>query len=120
MKSAADFSTREAARLERQQMAALMEGNTVEGDSVMEDEGDGLLSKIRFSWRKEDEAILARIDAAANAEFDEVFTDAVDVIDRFYESLRIPEQDPHTGVARTDGHGRIVWKRAANGEAIED
>ena len=99
---------------------ALADENTVEGDLVGE-ERSSLFTKISFNWRPDDQAILERIKASANALVEETFGDAISVIDRFYEQLRVPEtvqRGGHDMVCR-DASGRVVWKRNAEGKVIE-
>lgn len=71
------------------------------------------LEKIRFVWRREDEDILARIDAAASEMFEELFGEAIGVVDTFYASMRVP-------VTRNDipqydvKTGRQLWAEDPN------
>lgn len=50
-----------------------------------------LTEKIRFAWRSSDEAILTRIELAAETQFAALFADAVTVVDNLYAALRVPD-----------------------------
>lgn len=99
---------------------ALAEEEVHEAD-VAFDERNGLFTKISFNWRPEDRAILDRIKSSASSLVEETFGDAIAAIDRFYESLRVPEtvnRGGHDIVCR-DAEGRVIWKRNEQGRIIE-
>lgn len=98
------------------EMVTPMEEETL-GDEPLAD--SGIFAKMRFSWRREDKAILDRIRAAADAMFIELFADVVVVIDQFYASLRVPEMTPQ-GTNMVGPDGRWVWKLDELGKPIED
>lgn len=70
------------------------------------------LEKIRFSWRTEDESILAKIEAEAADMCTEMFSKAIAEVDRFYEYLRVPLY--RNGARVVDTQGRQVWKMEDN------
>lgn len=54
-------------------------------------EGTSMFSKIRFSWRTEDRLVLEQIKGAAQAVFDEQFSDAITLLDDFSSKVRGPD-----------------------------
>lgn len=77
-----------------------------------------LFTKIRFSWRPEDRAILERIRIAGDAEFADTFTDMIATVDHFYEFLRVPEQNGY-GVVLKGADSRPLWQKDERGRYIE-
>lgn len=75
------------------------------------------LSTFRFSWRKHDGEIRNRIEAVAADMVNELFGPAIDEIDRFYESIRIPLY--RNGARVVDSRGRQVWQ-VENGRPVEN
>ena len=79
-----------------------------------------IFEKISFKWRTEDRLILTRIQALVDQEFADNFADVVPVLDRLYESVRVPlmeprgEPDPRTGKQQLmpvlDHKRRQVWE----------
>lgn len=99
----------------------------VHDSAVMTDEAElgasaSLFSKIRFSWRPEDKAILERIRIAANSKFKEMNDAFITELDGFYASLWVPERQLPDGstVWKTDNFGRPVedWSQLT-GQDIE-
>ena len=92
-----------------------------EGEVLDSDERNSLFSKIRFSWRAEDRAILDRIKISANDLVEETFGEAIATIDRLYEQLRVPETKKYgdSEVVLRDSTGRVVWPRNEAGKIIE-
>lgn len=86
---------------------------------VMERKGVGIFSKLKFEWRDSDKMILDQIRTAADAAFMEAFRDSIAVMDRLYESVRVPEHNAH-GVVTLDANGRTVWQTDSNGKYLED
>ena len=87
---------------------------------VMEKQGVGVFSKLKFEWRDSDRMILDQVRAAASRAFVEGFGDAIRVLDRFYESVRIPEANEH-GIVKTDVDGRPIWQTdPETGRPLED
>jgi len=80
-------------------------------EAVLRVEEQGtIFEKIRFAWRPEDQAILDRVRLAADRSFAQLFSEAVAVIDGFYETLRIPEVNQH-GVVVLGADQRPIWRR---------
>lgn len=71
-----------------------------------------LFTKIRFSWRPEDKAILDRVRIAANTKFKEMNEALVSTIDAFFVTLWVPEAHLPDG--------RTVWKLDGSGNHVED
>lgn len=85
--------------------------------TVMTEEADlrasaSLFTKIRFSWRPEDKAILDRVRIAANIKFKEMNEALVSTIDAFFATLWVPETHLPDG--------RTVWKLDSSGNHVED
>ena len=100
--------------------APVVEASVIAEEAALQAE-NALFTKIKFSWRPEDRAILERIRISADAMFEEAFTDAITVIDRFYEALRVPrmrEVDGAMVVVRT-ADGRPVWETDERGNPVE-
>lgn len=115
-----DLAESVAEQLATESFAPLTEEILTEEDAV-ESQRASIFSKIRFSWRPEDRAILDRIRLASDSMVEEAFGEAIATIDRFYEQLRIPETtwvDNHE-VVRRGPDGRVVWKRSEEGKIIE-
>lgn len=84
---------------------------------------ESIAEKIRFRWRSEDEIILARAEAAADAQFAEMFGEAIAEMNRFYDCLRVPEVNEYgqvTGQWKRNEHGSYVemWSQL-DGQTIE-
>lgn len=95
--------------------APVEEASAITEDAALQ---NNLFTKIRFSWRPEDRSILDRIKIAGDAEFADTFTDAITVVDHFYEQLRVPEQNEH-GMVKL-ANGRPVWlKDDSTGKYVE-
>ena len=71
-----------------------------------------LFKKIEFRWRPSDRKLLEAIRASVDATFTQMFSTAFDIIDEFYNKVRISEH-------KTDGDGRPVWRKE-NGRFVED
>lgn len=87
--------------------------------NVMEKKSVGAFSKIKFEWRDSDRMILDQIRAAANRGFLEAFHDCIDVLDRFYESVRVPEVNAE-GIIKLDPDGRPIWQKDEHDRYLED
>jgi hypothetical protein len=96
--------------------APVAEATAITEEAALLAEGN-LFQKIRFSWRPEDRAILDRIRMSADSMFADAFGVTVEVIDHFYEQLRIPEQ--RNGIVVKDAEGRTVWKKDDHDQIIE-
>lgn len=89
----------------------------VHESAMMSEEADlhashSLFSKIRFSWRPEDRAILERVRISANTKFKEMNEALITEVDSFYEHLWVPE--------RHLPDGTIIWKTDEHGRPVED
>jgi hypothetical protein len=112
-----DLQERVEQRLLKDVSAPVQEESVLPQETALDD-GNSLFTKIRFSWRKEDGAILDRIRTLSNVEFGENFKYAIDAIDEFYKQLRIPEQ--RNGIVVTGADQRPVWRRNEQDQIIED
>jgi hypothetical protein len=113
----ADLAERVEQRLITETEAAVAE-EAVLSEKALDDD-NSLFTKIRFSWRKEDAAILNRIRVLSKIEFEDDYKYAINEIDHFYLQLRVPEQ--RNGIVQTGADQRPVWKtNETTGQPIED
>lgn len=91
----------------------------IDEEPVMLAESKSIFAKITFRWRADEESQLDRIRGAVDTIMGNMFDDAKAVIDAFYAELRVPEQDPETGMVVRDRQGRIVWLKDERGKEIE-
>lgn len=115
-----DLAEQQAARLDTETSAPVAEAAALTEEAVLEAEHN-LFTKIRFTWKPEDRAILDRIRIAADGVFEEAFAGAITTIDEFYLQLRVPEQREVNGVRVVvkDVDNRIVWQKDEQGRPIE-
>lgn len=101
------------------------------GDDLEAEMRKSIFEKISFEWRPEDKIIRTRIQALVDEEFANNFAGVVPVLDRLYESVRVPlmeprgEPDPKTGRPQLmpvlDHKRRQVWEiDPETGRAKED
>jgi hypothetical protein len=64
--------------------------------------------KIQFAWRREDDAILSKIQIAADEMAADIFAEARREIDIFYAVIRVPKL--RNGIVVLDAKNRIVWE----------
>jgi hypothetical protein len=76
-------------------------------------------SRMRTSWRPDDQAMMVTIHAAIEDRIMENFGDAYIVMNDLFEIVRRPEVDANGEVVR-DRHGFAVWVRKPNGAWDED
>lgn len=112
-----DLAERVAQKLDTDVSAPVQEATAIAEEAVLQDDNK-LFSKIRFSWKPEDRAILERIRMSADAMFEEAFTAAIEALDWFYLQLRVPKTD-NNGANLRDAEGRIVWETDDFGRPIE-
>lgn len=81
----------------------------LEGEASLDDDdqldaerGYVFSNKIRFSWKTDDQEILNRIRRAADQVFQELFGEAIGIIDEFYRAMRVP--------LGSGPDGRPVWQ----------
>ena len=100
--------------------APVVEASVIAEEAALAAE-NALFTKIKFSWRPEDRAILERIRISADAMFEEAFTDAITTIDEFYAALRVPRMREVDGamVVVKDATGRTVWETDELGKPVE-
>lgn len=121
MKSLGDLAEEAAFKLAAEVSAPVEEATAITEEAALS-ASNSLFQKIRFSWKAEDRAILERIRIAADAMFQEAFTEVINEVDQFYMALRVPEQrnvGGHMVVVR-DADGRIVWQKDNAGNPRED
>jgi hypothetical protein len=121
MKKLGDLAEQVAVKLAADVSAPVEEATTIAEESALQAE-NSLFTKIRFSWKAEDRAILDRIRIAADAMFQEAFTETINTIDSFYLQLRIAETREVGGhtVVVIGADGRPVWQRDGQGQIVED
>lgn len=98
----------------------LLPQSPTDADELEAEQRKSIFEKIRFTWRATDQAILVRIQGAVDEEFANNFRDAIDVFQRFYGAMHIPDTNPVTGMALVDRLGRQVYKRDEDGRFVED
>lgn len=91
----------------------------VDEEPVMLATAKSMFDKIVFRWRADEKSQLDRIRASADTVMAHMFDDAKAVIDDFYAELRVPEQNPETGMVQRDREGRVVWQTDQYGKPIE-
>ena len=101
-----DYAERLAQQMITETSQPVAEATSITEEAALASENN-LFQKIRFSWRPEDRAALERIRMSAEGMFAEAFEATIQVIDRFYECLRVPVQ--REGVVVKDAAGRTVW-----------
>lgn len=75
---------------------------------------------LRYEPRRAEAGVVARIEEAVDSLLRDLFGWADQALDRFYESVRVPELTP-AGTVATDGDGRPLWKRDPDtGHFLED
>ena len=67
-------------------------------------------NKMRFAWKSDDKEVLDRVRRAADAVFQRLFADSIEVIDRFYAQMRVPRINPNTGQVIRGADGRPIWQ----------
>lgn len=115
--SLGDLAERIAQKMDTEVSAPVQEATAIAEEAVLQDDNK-LFSKIRFSWKAEDRAILERIRMSGDAMFEQAFTEAIESIDWFYTQLRVPKVDA-SGVNVKDADGRLVWETDELGKPIE-
>ena len=91
----------------------------VDEEPVMLATTKSLFDKITFRWRSDERSQLDRIRASADSVVAHLFDEAKAEIDEFYAQLRVPQQNPETGMVQRDREGRIVWQTDDRGQPIE-
>ena len=116
-----DLAGRIARQFAVDSSALVQEASVITEEAALQADNN-LFTKIRFSWRPEDKAILDRIRCSAESVFEEAFGEVISVIDYFYMQLRCPEQREVNGqrVVVRDSSNRVVWKKNADGKIVED
>lgn len=119
MSSLGDLAEQMAQQLITETSAPVVEASTITEEAALE-ASNNLFTKIRFTWRPEERAMLDGIECGSDRVFQELFADAIDEVDSFFAALWVPETDPNTGIARRDVNGRLVWRRNSDGKPLED
>lgn len=117
-----DLAARYSDQIMTEHIQNLDEGQvaTLNDQEVMiRDLKKSVFSKIQFKWRPDDERILEQIRGGVDTMFAEMFEDAFLIIDRFYEQMRVPEQNEDGAVVH-DSAGRVIWKKDPRGREVED
>jgi hypothetical protein len=117
MRSLGDLAESVANQLAAETSAPVEEASAITEEVALQ-QGNSLFTKIRFSWKAEDRAILDRIRIAADEMFQEAFAEIIAAIDGFYLQLRLPEQ--RDGIVVRGADGRPVWQKDDNGHPLED
>lgn len=119
--SLGDLAAQASEKLQKEHQAGIDSGTIAvkEDQEVMHKEGKSILSKIRFSWRTEDKLIIEQLKAGANSAFLELYDQAFDQLDSFYDFVRTPMLD-RNGKPQRDIDGRIVWEKDSRGMVRQD
>lgn len=82
-------------RIQEEAARDLAEGNVPTLDEAPEEVHPRLtlFKKIEFSWREEDKNAISQLRAAAEAVFENLFTDSIAALDTFYGSIRVRDPD---------------------------
>lgn len=87
----------------------LSDDPVIEGEASLDDDeqldserGYVFSNKIRFSWKTDDQEVLDRIRRAADQVFQDLFGEAITIIDEFYLAMRVP--------LGTGPDGRPIWQ----------
>lgn len=120
MNSLGDFAEAVAQKMTTDVSAPVQEAAAITEEAALQAD-NSLFTKIHFSWKAEDKAILERIRIAAEAMFQEAFASTITIIDDFYMQLRVPEyrEVGDQVVVVRDAEGRPVWKKNDVGHYIE-
>lgn len=73
-----------------------------EDDQLDSERGYVFSNNVRFSWKSDDQEILNRIRKAADQVFQDLFAEAIGIIDQFYLRMRVP--------LGTGPDGRTIWE----------
>lgn len=76
-------------------------------------------SKIRYTWKPEDQAILAALRGTIQSLIQRDFAEVLQALDDLYLTIRSPKVNEH-GVLLLDHQGRTVWETDEHGNPIED
>lgn len=109
-----DLAAQVSAQLQREHVEKfLTDGEAyVDNETPMYREArKSIFAKIEFKWRSSDQKILAQIRAGADQLFAHMYSDMKIIVDQFYAAMRVPEENPETGVVRKDSQGRVVWQK---------
>ena len=109
-----DLAASVSAKLQREHVEQFL----ADGESYVDNESPmyrearkSIFAKIEFKWRASDEKILAQIRAGVDQLFSNMYKDMKWIVDHFYESMRVPEVNPDTGVVQRDSQGRVIWQK---------
>ena len=90
--SLGDLAQMTAESLQRSHLSAIVDKQIeIDPTGPFIKDGTSIFSKIRFSWRTEDRLVLEQIKGAAQAVFDEQFSDAIMLLDDFTSKVRGPD-----------------------------
>lgn len=76
-------------------------------------------SKIRYTWKAEDQAILAALRSTVQTLIQRDFAEVLEALDELYLSIRSPKANEQ-GVVQMDGRGRTAWETDERGNPVED
>lgn len=81
--------------------------------------GTDLFTKLKPDWQPEDKNALIQIRAASNANIAAIFSGAMETLDTFYNTVRVPQLSS-SGKPLTDDKGRVVWEKDEHGRTKTD
>jgi hypothetical protein len=79
-----------------------------------------LFKKIEFSWKQEDRNAIAQLRAAAAAVFEDLFSESVNALDRFYSSIRVYDPARPGKFLKTDTGAYVEdWSQLSGQDLIK-
>lgn len=79
-----------------------------------------LFKKIEFAWREEDKYAIGQLRAAADVVFEDLFSESVNALDRFYSSIRVYDPDRPGRFLKTDTGAYVEdWSQLSGQDLIK-
>lgn len=79
-----------------------------------------IFKKIEFSWKEEDKNAIRQLRAAAEAVFEDLFTDSIVALDRFYSSIRVLDPERPGRYLKTETGAYVEdWSQLSGQDLIK-
>jgi hypothetical protein len=79
-----------------------------------------LFKKIEFSWKEEDKNAISQLRAAAEVVFEDLFSESIAALDRFYSSIRVRDPERHNRFLKTEtGAYEEDWSQLSGQDLIK-
>lgn len=79
-----------------------------------------LFQKIEFSWKEEDKNAISQLRSAAEAVFENLFSDSVAALDKFYSSIRVHDPDRPGRYLKTESGAYVEdWSQLGGQDLIQ-